>query len=65
MRTYANEAEYHQWFIDHIDQLFLPDRSTPILVIGHELSLFGGSRNGGSGSADLLAVDVEGRVWLI
>lgn len=65
MRPYANEADYHQWFINHVDHLLLPDRRVPILIIGHELSLFGGSRNGGSGSADLVAVDMEGRVWLI
>jgi len=65
MRPYANEADYHQWFINHVDHLPLPDRRVPILIIGHELSLFGGSRNGGSGSADLVAVDMEGRVWLI
>lgn len=65
MRSYANEAEYHQWFINHIHQVNLLNRAVPILVIGHELSLFGGSRSGGSGSADLLAIDGECQVWLI
>lgn len=65
MRTYANEADYHQWFIDHYNELALPERYVPILIIAHELSLFGGSKNGGSGIADFIAVDADGHVWLI
>jgi hypothetical protein len=65
MRKYANEADYHQWFINHFNQLALPSKSKSILIVGHELSLFGGSKKGGSGSADLVAVDEEGCAWLI
>lgn len=64
-RPYANESEYHQWFIKNVHHFELPDRQIPILIIGHEISLFGGSLNGGSGSADLIAVDADGKVWLI
>lgn len=64
-RTYANEEQYHQWFIDNITEWTINQKTSRLLVIGHEISLFGGSVNGGLGSADLLAVDEDGLLWLI
>ncbi|QXP86379.1 hypothetical protein [Methylococcus capsulatus] len=64
-RTYANEEQYHQWFIDNITEWTINQKTSRLLIIGHEISLFGGSVKGGLGSADLLAVDEDGLLWLI
>jgi hypothetical protein len=67
-RFCANEADYHQRIINHMEGFpdALKSRSgLAVFVWGHEVELHHGGRNSGNGSADLFTVDEDGMVWLI
>lgn len=67
-KLYVNEAEYHQLFINSVENLPAEMKSEPdehVLVWAHELRLFDAGINRGDGYADILTVDESGYVWLI
>lgn len=66
--AFADERDLIRAFgglVAHFPTAALSPEARHLLVIGSEVHLEAGSTSGGAGSADLLAVDDRGELWLI